>query len=379
MANSSRVGGIDFWRGCVLIAILIDHVPGNLLELLTPRNFGFSDSAEAFVFLSGLSVGIVYLPRANRHGIVAVGNACLRRAVKLYGAHIALTLAALLIFAAAWRLSGVDNLIAAHGRSFVFAAPASGLAGLAALTHQLGYFNILPLYVVLMLWAPVAIFIALKGPPLALAASLSIYAGSRLLDLRLPTWPEPGSWFFNPFAWQLVFTIGLVCAVLWSRGPPRPSVGLVALSGGVLAAALIATGAAGLAPALRDAASAHLDVAKQDLGLARLGHFIALVYLISVAPGFARLAEGTVGRAVQRLGRNSLPVFAAGSLLSAVGQAALEAAEGYASPELVHFAGFTYTLTGVALLFALARWIECKDSSSPPSDRVFSPAAPQPL
>ena len=130
--------------------------------------------------------------------------------------------------------------------------------------------------------------------------------GKRLFDLRLPTWPEPGSWFFNPFAWPLVFTIGLVCGVLWRRGPPRPSVGLVALSGAVLLAALIATGAAGLAPDLRDAASAPLDVAKQDLGLARLGHFIALAYLVSVAPGFARLAEGTVGRAVQRLGAQQL-------------------------------------------------------------------------
>jgi hypothetical protein len=49
-------------------------------------------------------------------------------------------------------------------------------------------------------------------------------------------------------------------------------------------------GAAGPAPGLRDLASAHLDVAKQDLGIARLGHFLALVYLLavlaSVAPGF---------------------------------------------------------------------------------------------
>ena len=32
MANAKRVGSIDFWRGAVLIAILVDHVPGNLLE-----------------------------------------------------------------------------------------------------------------------------------------------------------------------------------------------------------------------------------------------------------------------------------------------------------------------------------------------------------
>src|SRR5271169_6868725 len=111
MANGKRVGGIDFWRGGVLIAILVDHIPGNVLESFTPRNFGLSDSSEAFVFLSGLSVGLVYLPRARRDGLAAVTRSCLERALKLYGAHIALTAAALVIFACAFRISGVEDLI----------------------------------------------------------------------------------------------------------------------------------------------------------------------------------------------------------------------------------------------------------------------------
>ena len=51
----------------MLIAILIDHIPGNPLENWTPRNFGLSDSAEAFVFLSGLSVGLIYVPSARKY------------------------------------------------------------------------------------------------------------------------------------------------------------------------------------------------------------------------------------------------------------------------------------------------------------------------
>ena len=73
------------------------------------------------------------------------------------------------------------------------------------------------------------------------------------------------------------------------------------------------TSAAGLAPGLRDAASAHLDLAKQDLGLARLAHFAALAYLIAIAPGLTRVIDGRLGRAVQSLGRNGLAIFAAGS------------------------------------------------------------------
>src|SRR5271166_4678930 len=223
MDKAKRVGGIDFWRGVVLIAIVIDHIPGNLLENLTPRNFGFSDSAEAFVFLSGLSVGMIYLPRAQKRGWAEVARACLQRAGKLYGVHIGLTLAALVIFACAYWLSGLDDMIEAHGRSFVFGEPAEGLVGLALMSLQIGYFNILPLYVALMLWAPLALAIAMRRPAVALAVSLGLYLASRLGGLRLPNWPEPGTWFFNPLAWQLLFTFGLLGAILWCNGPPAAS------------------------------------------------------------------------------------------------------------------------------------------------------------
>ena len=230
--KANRIRDIDFWRGAVLIAILIDHIPGNPLENWTPRNFGLSDSAEAFVFLSGLSVGLIYLPRARKYGIEPVAGGCFRRALKLYGVHIALTLAALVVFGAAYWLSGVPDLIQAHGRSFVFGSPSNGLMGLALLSHQLGYFNILPLYIVLMLWAPVVLALALRGPWLALAVSVGLYAAARAFGLNLPNWPQAGGWFFNPIAWQLIFTLGLVSAVLWRDGLPRPAPWLVALSAG---------------------------------------------------------------------------------------------------------------------------------------------------
>ncbi|HLX98302.1 MAG TPA: OpgC domain-containing protein [Roseiarcus sp.] len=382
--RASRVRDIDFWRGAVLIAILIDHIPGNPLEHWTPRNFGLSDSAEAFVFLSGLSVGLIYVPRAYKYGIEPVAGGCLRRALKLYGVHIALTLAALLVFGAAYWLSGVPDLIEAHGRSFVFGSPANGLLGLALLSHQLGYFNILPLYVVLMLWAPVALALSLRGPVLALTVSIGLYAAARIFGINLPNWPEPGGWFFNPIAWQLIFTLGLVAAILWRDGFPRPAPWLIVLSVATVAgAALIVTEGVGLAPGLRGAATAHLDVAKQDLGLARLVHFVALAYLIAAATTTLRrfvapMIRSAVGEAVQGLGRNSLPVFAAGCLLSACGQAGLVAASPHASAGVAQLVGLAYTVVSIAALFAIAHWIECRSiparvagSAAPPLPRAW--------
>src|ERR1700722_878164 len=87
-ADIKRIPEIDFWRGCALIVILVDHVPWNGLDKLTPQNFGFSDAAEAFVFLSGVSVSLAYGPTLRKAGFGSLVRRCATRAAKLYGAPI---------------------------------------------------------------------------------------------------------------------------------------------------------------------------------------------------------------------------------------------------------------------------------------------------
>jgi hypothetical protein len=72
------------------------------------------------------------------------------------------------------------------------------------------------------------------------------------------------------------------------------------------------------------------------------------------------VVRGAFGKAVQSLGRNSLSVFAAGSFLSACGQATLAVASPHASAGVERFAGLAYTIVSVAALFAIAYWIECR-------------------
>ena len=50
---SSREPRVDVLRGFALLCIFVDHIPGDDLNTLTPRNFGFSDAAELFVMLAG--------------------------------------------------------------------------------------------------------------------------------------------------------------------------------------------------------------------------------------------------------------------------------------------------------------------------------------
>jgi uncharacterized membrane protein len=49
---------IDVLRGMALLMIFVDHIPGNVLSLVTLHNFGFSDAAEVFVLLAGIDAGL---------------------------------------------------------------------------------------------------------------------------------------------------------------------------------------------------------------------------------------------------------------------------------------------------------------------------------
>jgi len=355
---------IDFWRGLVLVIIFVNHIPGNLVEHATPRNFGFSDAAEAFIFISGLSVALVYYPRIPQGDILGVVKRCMRRSLELYRMHLLMTAAAIALFSIGYELSEDIGLIEADGRSMVFGETAKGVTGILLLGHQLGYFNILPLYIALMLWAPVALILARFHVSLMLTVSAAIYIVARMGVLALPSWPEPGTWFFNPFAWQFLFTVGIATGILFAGRPMPYSRRATAAAFVLLVASMaIVRDGFGLVPGLRDAVFAPLDLTKSDLGLGRLIHFLALAYFVTQLRVGTVLKRTIVGPDMMRLGRNGLVIFATGSLLSALGQVimTLTAVKSSASPQII---GMVFTIVGIFGLLALARYLEWNKLSS---------------
>ena len=57
-ATAPRDFRIEFFRGLALYMILVDHMIGDPLSMLTYRILGFSDATESFVFLSGLGAAL---------------------------------------------------------------------------------------------------------------------------------------------------------------------------------------------------------------------------------------------------------------------------------------------------------------------------------
>jgi hypothetical protein len=350
-APTKRIDGIDFWRGFALLMIFIDHLPENVFQHVTQKNFGFSDGAELFVFLSGVSVALAYGTRFFDGETVGAVRALLRRAFTLYWVQILISLLIIGIFAGAAALWNEDDLL--EDADTVVSNPLQTTAAILALLHQLENANILPLYIVLLLMTPLLLALARRDDRLMLAASAGIYLAARTLSLNLPTWPVEGTWFFNPIAWQLIFAIGIVAGRRLKRGGIAYDARLFAACLAIVAiAAVVRTDALGYASGLWQHLHDVLDCGKTDLGLARLVHFLALAYIVYHSGLTALMRRTQAFPPLCLIGRYGLPVFAAGTVLSAMGEVVETRAEAF-SHEVAF--GAAIVVGGILMHYIVAR------------------------
>ncbi|WP_108395697.1 OpgC family protein [Devosia submarina] len=350
---------LDMFRGLALVMIFINHVPGTFYEDFTNRNFGFSDAAEAFVFMSGMAAGLAYSSRF-RSGSLWAGTAKVwARARQLYFVHIVITMLCLAIFAGAAKWLGFTEVLTKNNLAPLFQKPLSSLVGIPLLTHQLGYLNILPLYMSLLLATPLIILAGLRWPVRVAIASVMLWAVAGQFRLNLPAFPNPGGWFFNPFAWQLLFTIGLLSGSAMKVGRtfvPYSKL-LLTLALGMLVFTLMwmkiplfgkfMNGTMGWLNGM-GVPFYIVWFDKTFLSLPRLLHALALFYVMSNWLLIRRFASSAAATPLRLMGRQGLAVFATGTVLSMF----LQAIRTHSEPDML--ADGLMLGTGLLLLFGLA-------------------------
>jgi len=353
---SRRDTRIDVFRALALLTIFINHVPGTAYEYLTHKNFGFSDSAEAFVLISGMAVGLAYERKfiiGNRLNILLK---VWKRSWTLYCAHILLTCFSLALFCFGGLYMHHAELLGYINIGPVMADPAKAFLGIMTLGHQLGYNNILPLYMVLMLFVPLMLWAAQKNMKLLLVLSGALYLFAGWHSIAPHTYPEAGTWFLNPLSWQFLFVIG-ICGMVWTRRqghfPQNPM--LLTLSIGYLMFSLLwvrfnwwnLDTTFGVLP--YDLAGFN----KTFLSLPRLLHILALAYVIAAIPGLNNLARVGLHNPLAILGKYSLPIFICGTMLAMMGQVLKQVnpAGGFGYDTLL-------IATGIMAQFAFAYYLE---------------------
>ena len=345
-AGRQRDLRIDFFRGLALLFIFIDHVPDNDLAKVTLRNFGFADGAEVFVLLAGFSAVLAYGRTFDAQGFRAGSARVLDRVRDLYAWHLGLVIVCtvgLTLAAAVFTNPMYVKNIGVH----VFGeAPARSAVLAATLVNQPNMLNILPLYIVLLLfWLPFVLWLLPRRPWPTLMLSIAVWALANVLELNLPSQLHAKGWVFNPFAWQLLVTIGALAAYFSQRGGIPVSRPLLWAAIGYVAFAFLV-----VAPWTQIAGLERLRVFPPDvlgpmnksyLSPWRLLHVVALGYLamILLTPQSNWLTRAWA-RGIGRCGRHSLEIFCLGTVLSFTGWVVLaEVGNGFVLQVLVNVIG----------------------------------------
>jgi hypothetical protein len=306
---------LDFFRGIVMFIILIAHTPGNWLTLWIPARFGFSDATEVFVFCSGMASAIAFGAVFRDQGLLMGAARVAFRCWQVYWAHIALFFA----------IAGTMVLLTNTGwfeRDYVgqlnlypfFKRPEENLVGLLTLTYVPNYFDILPMYLVVLAMMPLVIACYRAHPLLALGLVAGIWLGAQVDILALPAEPwSAREWFFNPFGWQLVFFTGFAFMSGWLPAPPRSKV--LTLLAAAVVLVIIPLAYYRITRQLPQVQEWRRDynvlIAKTDFGILRYVHFLALAYLCWIAVGEAgrRILPPQTGGALAEFWRRALAVI----------------------------------------------------------------------
>jgi hypothetical protein len=376
-ATSERDLRLDLFRGLALWLIFLDHIPENIVNWFTIRNYGFSDATEIFIFISGYTAAFVYGRTMRDRGFVLASARILRRAWQIYVAHIFL----FTIFMAeiAYVAATFDNPLYAEEMKILDFLKQPDITIFQALLLKFKPVNmdVLPLYIVLLLLFPPMLFLLLRHPNVALGGSAVVYALAWRLDWNLPAYPN-GVWFFNPFAWQLLFVFGAWCALGGARR----------LAGVLRSRAILAVAIAYLLFAFFITLTWHFEgldrfvpgwltewmypIDKTNLDVLRFAHFLTLAAVtVHFVPREWPVLKSPILWPAIVCGQHSLEVFCLGVFLAFAGQFVI--AESSGGPLLQT----GISVLGITVMIATANlvsWYKAIEGRSPVS-RVKSPDA----
>lgn len=377
-AKRPRDERLDVFRGLTMLIIFVAHLPQNSWNAWIPARFGFSSGAELFVFCSGIASALAFGSVFTRRGLWLGTARIAYRIWQVYWAQIGLVLALIALAAALDRLFGLTEL--AQQFPPLLTDPAGALLGIATLTWQPDYLDILPMYLVILALVPVMMLGRRLHPALPFLAAALLYAAVWARGINLPGNPWNGSgWFLNPFAWQLIFFIGFFIGMKWL---PVPRLGDRRL---MLAAALFVLVSVPLSfwgilehwPLAQAARDLLLPASeKTDLHILRVLHFLALAYLMLslIEPWRDRLDRGA-GHLLVLIGRQSLAAFLASAVLARLLGAVADMA-GRSEPvtALLNLIGFALILATAVVVgwFKRAPW--AGPDRKPAAERQEQPA-----
>jgi hypothetical protein len=219
---------IDGMRGYFLVFMVLNHLifaGGYFLVKINHNQLAFVEDAQGFVFLSGLLIGMVYAKKMLRNGYEAGRTAIYSRAFELYRYAMGIVL---VVLVAQMLLPGAYTTWFNWLGYTTFDDPLR-LAAIASFFYQPTFMDILPQYIVYMLFAPMLVKLVLEDKwHYVIAGSIMVWMAAQLGLQQIVTTPVNEMIMgaddqgirasFNLLGWQIVFYSALVLGALTSAG-----------------------------------------------------------------------------------------------------------------------------------------------------------------
>ena len=209
VSTKTRLIEIDFFRGLALLIIFWNHLV-RYSGIGLPFEYGFSDAANVFIFLSGYVSGLVYWKTYNAKGFKGTFFKALKRSSQIYTAHI-LALASMLFLASIVpTLNHADIL---HSFLHKFNQNRSEVIfQILTLRYFPPLFDILPLYILLVFTIPFVIYLIKIDWKIVFIISLVLYCATQIFP-QLDFQTYYSSWSLNPPSWLFLFTTAMIMGI----------------------------------------------------------------------------------------------------------------------------------------------------------------------
>jgi len=367
---------LDLFRGIANWAIFLDHIPDNVVNWITTRNYGFSDAADLFVFISGYTASFVYARMMLERGFIVGATRLTKRVWQLYVAHIILFVIYIVSIGYVAQRFGDPDIINEFNVAGLVDNPIETLRQGLLLKFKPLNLDVLPLYIVLMGFFPPVLWIMLRRPDWTLLASIALWFAARQFGWNFQGYPA-GGWYFNPYCWQLLFVFGSWCALGGAQKSRAIIYSPITLYFCIfyLILAMVMT-FAGKFPDFGALFPHWLYETfnpndKTNLGWYRFLHFVVIVimavrFVHKDWPGL----EWKIWEPVIKCGQQSLAVFCVGVFLSFVSHFALMLSYGSLLAQI------GVSVTGIAIMTVVAYYISwSKKQDKPLPKPIPAPAA----
>lgn len=315
---------LDFFRGLALWLIFLNHIPSNFVGWFTTRNFGFSDAAEMFVFISGYTAAFVYGRVMIERGFTVGGARILKRVWQIYVAFIFLFM--IYLAQISWVAARFENPLYIEEMNLLHFLQRPEIVIVEALLLRFlpANVDVLPLYVVLMAFFPLILWMLLRAPNVTLGLSFFFYVAAYTQGWNFQGYPQDKLWYFSPYAWQFLFVAGAWCGI----GCVHQIDGFLRSAAFLIIGGLYLFFAGGLQLATNISANFSLNLNwpdwllifpldKTHLSPLRLLHFLILTAIVvRFVPADARFLRSAWARPLILCGEHSLEIFCLGVFLS---------------------------------------------------------------